>query len=135
VTRPQRYDDLGHCALFAAVPAARRDELARGAVRIELADGEVLFDEGSEGHEFVLVVQGRVVVAHDGADVAKLGQGEYLGEAALLDHAHRNATARADCDDTVIICIGQAEFKAVVDQFPQIGEEVRRTAEARRVQS
>jgi CRP-like cAMP-binding protein len=130
-----RYEDLERCALFAGVPAKRRDALARGAVRIELGAGELLFDEGSEGHEFVLVVKGRVVVRHGDETVATLGEDDYLGEAALLDHARRNATARADCDDTVIVCIGQDEFQALVDEFPSIGEAIRHTDDARTVGS
>jgi len=130
-----RYEDLEHCALFAGVPAKRRDELARGAVRVELGAGELLFDEGSEGHEFVLVVKGRVVVRRGDETVAVLGEDEYLGEAALLDHARRNATARADCDDTVIVCIGQDEFKALVDEFPSIGAVIHHTDDSRAVPS
>jgi len=130
-----RYEDLEHCTLFNGVPANRRDALARGAVRVELGAGELLFDEGSEGHEFVLVVEGRVVVRRGDAVVATLGDGDYLGEAALLDHARRNASASADCDGTVIVCIGQAEFQTLVDEFPSVGAAIHHTDDERTVAS
>lgn len=128
---PQRYDDLARFPLFVDLPRDRRSALARPAVRIELSQGDQLFEEGSEGHEFVAVIEGRVVVRHGDVRVATLEAGDYLGEAALVDHAHRNATAEADCDETVIVCVGQDEFKALVDEFPHVAEAIRATASAR----
>jgi CRP-like cAMP-binding protein len=129
-----RRDDLATVPLFRHLSRRRRRALSRGAVRLELPAGDVLFDEGSEGHEFVAVLSGEVEVTRVGHEVAVLGEGEYLGEAALTTRTHRNATAIARTDAT-IVCIGPADFDAVRARSAEIDAELRATAARRQAGS
>jgi CRP-like cAMP-binding protein len=126
-----RRDDLASIPLFRDVPSRQRRALTQGAVRLDVAAGYTLFDEDSEGHEFVAVLEGQVEVRRDGELVALLGAGEYLGEAALLTHEGRNASATARTRAT-IVCIGQSDFAAVIERWPSIAEAIRVTAGERR---
>ena len=101
-----------------------------GAVRLEVPAGHVLFDEDSEGHEFVAVLGGEVEVRRDGAVVAELSAGDYLGEGAVLTRTHRNASAVARTDAT-IVCIGASDFEDVEARWPAVAEEIRATASQR----
>jgi CRP-like cAMP-binding protein len=125
-----RQDDLAQVPLFRDVPRRRRRALSRQAVRLEVPTGYDLFEEGSEGHEFVAVLGGQVEVRRDGATIAVLGPGDYLGEAALMTHEHRNAAAvaRTPAD---ILCIGQSDFADLIAHFPAIADEIRATSEQR----
>jgi CRP/FNR family transcriptional regulator, cyclic AMP receptor protein len=129
-----RHDDLAQVPLFRDIPRRRRRALSRQAIRLEVPTGSALFEENSEGHEFVAVLGGQVEVRRDGATVAVLGPGDYLGEAALMTHEHRNASAVARTD-AEILCIGQSDFAELVARWPSIAEEIRTTSEQRRATS
>ena len=123
-------DDLASIPLFRHVPRRRRRALVRGAVRLDVPAGHVLFDEDSEGHEFVAVLGGEVEVRRDGVVVAELSAGDYLGEGAVLTRTHRNASAVARTDAT-IVCIGASDFEDVEARWPAVAEEIRATASQR----
>ena len=123
-------DDLAQIPLFRHLSRRRRRALARGAVRLDLPAGYVLFDEGSEGHEFVAVLGGEIEVRRDGEVVAALTAGDYLGEAALVTRTRRNASAVTRTDAT-IVCIGAADVADVASRAPAVAEEIRVTAARR----
>jgi CRP-like cAMP-binding protein len=126
-----RRDDLASIPLFDGVPRRERRALSQGAVRLDLPEGYRLFAHGSEGHEFVAVLDGHVEVHRNGDVVAVLGAGEYLGEAALMTREHRNAGATARTKATVV-CIGPSDFRDLVSRHPVIAEAIRTTAAHRR---
>ena len=124
-------DDLEKVPLFRDLSRRQRQALSRGAVRVPVPAGCVLFNEDSEGHELVVVLEGAVEVRRDGVQIAELGPGDYFGEVALVKHARRNATAVARSEGTIIVCIGQEEFAGVVKRFPEIAKLVKETSDAR----
>lgn len=71
---------------------ARVEKMARERT---FAPGEVIVKEGDEGVGFFLVTEGSVEVSKDGAELTKLGAGEFFGEMALLDNFRRSATVKA----------------------------------------
>ena len=59
---------------------------------------EVVFDEGEEGQAIYFILEGKVLICHQGkrdAPIALLEPGNFFGELALLDDAPRTAQARA----------------------------------------
>jgi hypothetical protein len=89
-------------ALVTAVETALERELstvimrkgAKPSVR-RFAAGDVLFQQGDEGDELVLVLDGVIAVEHDGTELAQLGPGTVTGERALLEGGRRTSTNRA----------------------------------------
>ncbi len=100
--------EVGRFALFAGVPESDLVPLAEHAVRRELSDNEVLFQQGQPAGWLFLVVSGQVLLrsAFEGRSVIvqTVGPGEILGWAALRDGASWLTTGRA---------LGQLEVIAI----------------------
>jgi Cyclic nucleotide-binding domain len=70
----------------------RRGEKAR---RRKLEPGETLVQQGEEGQDMFLLLDGMLDVEVDGEVVAEVGPGAILGERALLEGGKRTSTLRA----------------------------------------
>ena len=80
------------------VPDFREDDEAPHVV--EVAAGEVVFEQGTRGELVYVIEAGRVEILRDHADgtrepLAELGPGEYFGELGPMLGFPRSATARA----------------------------------------
>jgi hypothetical protein len=89
-------------ALVTAVESELERELSasimRGDAKLErrkVGEGETLVEQGAEGNELYLVLDGMLAVEVDGEPVAEVGPGALLGERALLEGGKRTATLRA----------------------------------------
>ena len=88
-------------ALVTAVESELERELSasimRGDAKLErrrLGEGETLVEQGAEGQELYLLLDGVLEVVVDGEPVAEVGPGALLGERALLEGGRRTATLR-----------------------------------------
>jgi hypothetical protein len=72
--------------------------------RRTLQPDETLVEQGGEGDELYLLLDGVLVVEKDGKEVAELGPGAIVGEQAALERGRRTATlsARTRCRVAVI---------------------------------
>ena len=77
------------------VPDDVLDEIARRVQEMEVAAGEIIFQEGEEGDAVYIVVDGRLSIEHDGTQLVTRGPGELVGEFALIDDHTRSATVIA----------------------------------------
>lgn len=97
---------LSEVDLFRELPGNSLRALARHAVLVDVADGDVLFYEGEAANAFYVVTEGHFeVVRHkDGRDIALRhdGRGAALGLFGLFSAQLRAATARAIGDSTVL---------------------------------
>ena len=116
-------DYLEQVPLFAALTRRQRRGLSRGAVRVEVDAGQVLFDEGREGHELVVVLRGSVDVVRSGTLLATLGPGSAVGESALLTREYRNARLVAHTR-AEIICLGESDIETVMAKSPPFAREL-----------
>jgi hypothetical protein len=89
-------------AVVAAAESALERELSRGLLRgseklkrEKLDEGEVLVEQGEEGTDVYLLLDGVLEVEVDGERVAEMGPGTMLGERASLREGKRTATLRA----------------------------------------
>lgn len=85
---------------------------------------QVIFEEGSCGHEMYLINTGRVLLSvrqNENRDVplAVLNPGDFFGEMALVDDSPRSATASAVEDDTELIVMDRVRFLFMVRQQPE----------------
>jgi hypothetical protein len=74
------------------------ESLMRGegkARRRKLEPGETLVQQGEEGHEMFLLLDGLLEIDVDGEVVAQVGPGAIVGERALLEGGKRTSTLRA----------------------------------------
>jgi CRP/FNR family transcriptional regulator, cyclic AMP receptor protein len=81
--------------------------------RMTIRSGEILFREGDEGTALYIIHQGRIKISMskllDKLTLAILGQGEFLGEMALLDGQPRSADAVA-MEETQLYALNRKDF-------------------------
>jgi MFS family permease len=108
---------LRELSMFAPLPQARLELLARSARISHASVGQVIVRVGEHGDRFYVVTQGEVRIVRGGREVARLGPGEHFGEVALLRDAPRNATVTA-LQPTELLELDREEFLAAVTGFP-----------------
>ncbi|MCU0658254.1 MAG: protein phosphatase 2C domain-containing protein [Polyangiaceae bacterium] len=66
--------------------------------------GAAIVQEGSQGEDLYILMQGRVVVEKAGQRIGELASGAYFGEMGLVDNAPRSATVRVlDAAECMVI--------------------------------
>jgi CRP-like cAMP-binding protein len=82
--------------------------------------------EGEPGTEFYVVVDGQVDVRRRGRRIARLSEGSYVGEIALLSCSPRTATVVAATPLRVLVIAGR-DFVELLDSLPELWLKVART--------
>ncbi|MHB2016619.1 MAG: Crp/Fnr family transcriptional regulator [Candidatus Xenobia bacterium] len=86
--------------------------------------GELIFHEGDPGDSVFVVLNGAVRVFRITAEGAEktltiLGEGDLLGEMALLDGLSRSASASAH-EETTCVVVGRQDFSRLLDERPKV---------------
>ncbi len=84
-----------------------------------VAKDQVIFEQGSIGNFFYIIVKGEVDVKVNGNYVKTMTQGDSFGELALLHGAPRSATIIAK-EETLFWCLGRVSFKKVITQISNL---------------
>jgi ATP-binding cassette subfamily B protein len=98
--------------------------LAERITREERAAGQTFFKAGDAGNAFYLILRGQVDVVAPGptgheVHLARLREGDYFGEIALIDDVPRSATVRARTP-TSVIAIDRQQFLSLVRSLPRL---------------
>ena len=93
---------LHRVPLFAELPPETLLPVARLSSSQTLAPDEVLFTQGSFGDALFIVIDGILLVKNGDKLVARLDQGEAVGEMAVLDWQPRSATVIAEVPTTLL---------------------------------
>lgn len=101
--------------------------LAQGRIEA-FGAGHVVFRQGDAGDRLYIVKSGvlEVLAARDGADpvpIAYLGEGEVLGELALLTGSPRSATARAP-ERAEVLTLEKAVFFDLMATLPRFAQDL-----------
>jgi CRP-like cAMP-binding protein len=116
---------LAHMAaapLLADIPEAALAAIARSATYLECATGDVVFRSGDAADALYLIVEGKAQVRLPGSGKKiELGEGDVLGEAALLDGATRSATVQA-ASGLTLLRIAKADLDQAADAEPRVRE-------------
>lgn len=111
--------------LLASIPlfqGCTKRELARIsalATRVAAVPGEVLAQEGTAGDLFFVIERGKARVTIGGAPIARLKEGGFFGEMALLDSLPRAATVTATTP-MVLHSIRAADFGRFLEESPSV---------------
>jgi CRP/FNR family cyclic AMP-dependent transcriptional regulator len=104
---------LKNIPLFASLSETDLQNLMSLLRRKQLGRGELLFQQGDEGTALYIIVQGRIKISlsrrMDNVTLAIFGQGEFLGEMALLDDLPRSADAIA-LEDSQLYVLNRKDF-------------------------
>ena len=80
-----KVDLIHHVPLFASCTKKELAQIASIADEIDLPEGKVLMEQGEQGREFFVLIDGTVDVIQDDRMVKSMGPGDFFGEIAL-DH-------------------------------------------------
>jgi CRP/FNR family cyclic AMP-dependent transcriptional regulator len=119
MARDEKLDLLARVPLFARMGKRELERLSQLTDEVEIGLDRVLAEQGETGHEFFIVLDGRLIVLDGREPIATLGPGDFFGEIALLDGRPRTATVRAE-GITRLLVIGHREFHALIDEFPTV---------------
>lgn len=111
--------------LFDDLPQAAFIELVNRLKYRRFSPPQLILREGDPGRSFFVIVQGQVRVfkAQPGGGevtLARLTEGTFFGEMALLSGAPRTASVAAE-EETELLEITDRVLREVVGKFPQVG--------------
>lgn len=130
MAKDTKLDQLARVRLFSACSKKELTTIGRASDEVTVNDGTVLCEEGKPGHEFYLVLSGKVAVKKGNRTLVTLGPGDHFGELALLHRGPRNATVVSDGPATLLV-LGQREFSGVLDSIPGLAHKLLTTMATR----
>ena len=111
--------------IFSDLDGENLAEVASIAEELERGPGDEIIREGDVDDSLYVLVTGRVSVTKGGRTLAELGEGEVVGELALLDPAPRGASVRG-ISDVVLLRIDAAHFFEIMEEKHEIARAVMR---------
>ncbi len=120
-TRTERITGLWlETPLFKGIPARVCRQLVKRMHPRRYKAGEGIFNAGELGAGVVLIVSGEVSVQSRGKELARLHQGDFFGEVALVSDDPRTADAVADTECELVFLMRQ-EVEEWVRSSPRYG--------------
>jgi CRP/FNR family transcriptional regulator, cyclic AMP receptor protein len=114
-----KVDLIRHVPLFAACSKKELAEIASIADEIDLPADKVLMEQGGQGREFFVLIEGTADVIQDGRTVNSMGPGDFFGEIALVAKTPRTATIKATSPLRALV-INDRAFRALLEHSPKI---------------
>lgn len=115
----EKLEHLRRVPLFSKLGRGDLERVSQLTDEIEVGLDAILTEQGQTGHEFFVVLDGRLMVLDGHTPIAMLGPGDFFGEIALVESRPRTATVRAEGIARLMV-IGHREFHALMDEFPGI---------------
>jgi CRP/FNR family transcriptional regulator, cyclic AMP receptor protein len=126
-------DELGRLALFADLPRAELEEIARSCDEISFGEGEWIIRQGDAHSAVYVIVDGEVAVVIDDEDRRVLSKGSFFGEVSVLLEEPATASIVTRTPLSCLVVSG-AEFQAFLVSHPQVSYRILK-AEARRLKT
>jgi CRP/FNR family cyclic AMP-dependent transcriptional regulator len=114
-----KVDLIRHVPLFSACSKNELAEIASIADEIDLPEGKTLMEQGAEGREFFVLIEGTVDVTQNEQKVKSMGPGDFFGEIALVSKTPRTATVKTTSPVRALV-INDRGFRALLEHSPQI---------------
>lgn len=130
IPRFERIRFLRRVPLFQSLPGEDLVSVASVLEELELEDGEIVFRRGDRGEDLFVVVLGTVEIGDAEHVLARLGETEFFGDLAVLDHEGRSADATAR-GATKLLRLRGADLRELMATRPEITQGVVRVLVAR----
>ena len=130
-SQDRKVQALKGAPLFEGLSRKELAQLARVSEDLEVEPGTVLCKEGDIGHEFFVIVDGKVKITRKGRRVSVRGGGDFVGEIALIEDVPRTATVTAETPVRLFV-LTRKDFRHLLDEQPNVERKVMR-ALARRL--
>jgi CRP/FNR family transcriptional regulator, cyclic AMP receptor protein len=115
---------------LAELPAAVKADLAEAFDEVGIPKGARIARQGDYAYELFAILQGIARVEHDGAVVAKLGEGELFGEIGLLLTGRRTAAIVAETPMRLLTLFEQS-FRQLSKDHPEFSAVVHGSSQGR----
>ena len=119
MAKKSHHEHLKQIPLFSKLDAKELDAVGETATELDYEPGRVLMREGARAHEMFVLISGSVEVTQDGAHIADVTDGGFVGEMALLSHSNRNSTVTTTTD-SVLLHIDGRQFGSLLERVPSI---------------
>jgi CRP-like cAMP-binding protein len=116
--------------IFAPLPEAVLEQLARDGRVIKMSAGNRIISAGESGDDFYVIVQGEAEVEASGKPSRLLHEGDSFGEIALLRDVPRTATVTATSNGE-LLALGRDSFLSAVTGNPDSAAAAHAVAAAR----
>jgi CRP-like cAMP-binding protein len=110
---------LKRVPLFGRCSKRELEEIASLADELDMPQGRMLTRQGATGREFVVIVEGAAEVKRNGRKINSLGEGDFLGEIALVTGAPRTATVTTTASSRLLV-INASAFRQLMRDVPSI---------------
>lgn len=110
---------LAATPLFGQTSSKQRKALAKAGKVLMWAEGKKGVEEGSKAAAFFLILDGAVQIDKGGSPVARLREGDFFGETALLSGGARTASVTATTE-TKLFALGRPAFRSLVQNDPSL---------------
>jgi len=134
---------LSTTEIFAGLKSSQREKIARLCRPTEWQAGDIIFTEGEKCDNVYVIRNGLIEIVIEAAvpspdedqaprmrTIVSLGQGQVLGEVAMIDGGLRTAAARCAEDGTQLLAIDGERLMALCEQDTDIGFRVMRNIAA-----
>ena len=116
-------DLLKEVPLFTNLTPKQLTEVARHTDEISRDAGTVIAQQGDIGNEMFVIVSGSATITKDGRKLTNRGDGDFVGEMALLDGQPRSATVTLD-EDSVLLVMHRSDFSQLLDDVPGLARKI-----------
>ena len=130
-SQDKKVQALKSAPLFEGLSRKELAQLARVSEDLEVEPGEKLCKEGEIGHEFFVIIDGKVKITRRGRRIATRGGSDFVGEISLLEELPRTATVTAETPVRLFV-LTRKDFRHLLDENPNVERKVLR-ALARRL--
>ena len=121
---------LKQVPLFERCSRRELGQIAALTDELHLPEARTLTQEGAEGSEFLVLVEGAADVVRKGRKVNELGPGDFIGEIALVSGRPRTATVKTRGPARILV-LTAAGFRALMHDVPSIQDKVLAAVTAR----
>ena len=116
---------LKRVQLFANLAADELEQLAAICQKMHVSAGKNIIEQNTTGKEMYIVAEGSAEVYIQGVDDSRslvvLGQGQVIGEMALIDQGYRSASVRSTRDGVSLYLIESDAFYKLCNDNNHIG--------------
>ena len=118
--------DLPKIPLLAELDQAELIDVVNNLKHSSFSMGDIVCRAGDEGTSIYVITEGSIKIFIEGAagekiEIAKLGAGDFFGEAGFFTNGKRNASVMA-IDDTELLEITKGDFEGIFKRHPRIKE-------------
>ncbi len=120
---------------FRGLDQAHLAHLVSRMQRLEPTRDTVIIQEGETDNDFYLIYQGKIRQSQLAQDTeiptGTLGPGDYFGEDSLLLNQPSAYSVKVTSNQAILLRLGKMVFEELVQESPQIGEDLKVTLESR----